>query len=99
MMRIDTAFIGIGLIFLFLGMSFGGWMGASEDFQFADAHAHWNLLGFVVPTLYGLIHRSYPELRRSRLAWPQFIGHFIGVLIFVPGLFVVTITGSPILVI
>ena len=67
-MRIDVCFIGLGLVFLIAGISFGGWIGASSHFEFADAHAHLNLLGFVVPTLYGLIYRSYPDLMRSRLA-------------------------------
>lgn len=94
-MRIDVVFIGIGLVILFLGMAFGMWMGAREAFQYADAHAHLNLLGFVVPTLYGLLHRAYPGLARSQWAWPQCIVHFLGVLIFVPGIVIVTETHNP----
>jgi hypothetical protein len=98
-MAIHVVFIGTGLIFLLCGMAFGMWMGATEHFQFADAHAHWNLLGFVVPTIYGLVHRAYPNLARSRLAWPQCIAHFVGVLIFVAGLVVFMRTGSTAVVI
>jgi hypothetical protein len=98
-MRIDVTFIGGGLIFLICGMAFGMWMGAHEDFQFSDAHAHLNLLGFVVTTLYGLIHRAYPSLARSRLAWPQCIAHFVGVLIFVPGIVAITLVSNQIVVI
>lgn len=98
-MRIDVVFISIGIVILFLGMAFGMWMGAREAFQYADAHAHLNLLGFVVPTLYGLIHRVYPDLARSRLAWPQCIAHFLGVLIFVPGILIVDQTRNPAVVI
>jgi hypothetical protein len=91
-MRIDVVFIGVGLVLLLCGMTFGMWMGANETFQYADAHAHLNLLGFVLPTLYGLLHRSYPGLARSRLAWPQLIAHFfLGVLIFVPGIVIATV--------
>ncbi|HEV2551031.1 MAG TPA: hypothetical protein VGU20_27215 [Stellaceae bacterium] len=98
-MRIDVTFISFGLVFLICGIAFGMWMGARGDFQFADAHAHLNLLGFVVPTIYGLIHRAYPSLALSRLAWPQCIAHFVGVLIFVPGIVVVTLTGNQLIVI
>lgn len=98
-MRIDVTFIGGGLVFLIGGVAFGMWMGAHEDFQLADAHAHWNLLGFVVSTFYGLIHRAYPNLARSRLAWPQCVAHFVGVLIFVPGIVVVTLTNNQLIVI
>ena len=94
-MRIDVVFIGTSLVFLVAGIVFGGWIGAASQFQYADAHAHLNLLGFVVPTLYGLIYRCYPDLARSPLARPQYVAHFVGVLIFVPGLIVVTLTGSP----
>jgi len=98
-MRIDVTFISFGLVFLICGMVFGMWMGATQDFQFADAHAHLNLLGFVVPTIYGLIHRAYPSLALSRLAWPQCITHFVGVLIFVPGILIDTLTGNKLAVI
>jgi hypothetical protein len=98
-MRIDLAFIGTSLIFLIAGMIFGIWMGAIENFQFASIHAHLNLLGFVIPTLYGLIYRAYPTLARSRLAWPQYIAHFVGLLIFIPGFVLVILTGNPTVVI
>jgi hypothetical protein len=94
-MRIDVVFIGLGFVLLLCGMTFGMWMGAREQFQYADAHAHLNLLGFVLPTLYGLIHRCYPNLARSRLAWPQCVGHFLGVLILAPGIVMATQTGNP----
>jgi hypothetical protein len=98
-MRIDVTFIGLGLVFLICGMAFGMWMGAREALQYGDAHGHLNLLGFVVPTIYGLLHRGYPDLARSRLAWPQCIAHFLGVLIFVPGIVIVTVTGNQAVVI
>jgi len=94
-MRVDVAFIGTGLVLLIAGVLFGGWIGAGSHYQFADAHAHLNLLGFVIPAIYGLIYRSYAELAGSRLRWPHYLAHFAGVLIFVPGLVVVTLTGSP----
>jgi hypothetical protein len=84
-MRISQAFIGLGLLFLIVGMGFGIWMGIRQDFQFADAHAHWNLLGFVTSTLYGLVHRTHPAMAKSRLAWPQFWLHIVGALSVGPG--------------
>jgi hypothetical protein len=98
-MRIDLVFISLGFLALIIGMAFGMWMGAREDFQYMDAHAHLNLLGFVIPTLYGLLHRVYPNLAKSRLAWPQCVAHFIGVLIFVPGVMIVIRTGNPAVVV
>lgn len=98
-MRIDLTFIGGGLLFLVCGMAFGMWMGARENFQLADAHAHLNLLGFVLSTLYGLIHRAYTGLASSRLAWPQCVAHFVGVILFIPGIAVSTLMNNQFLVI
>ena len=95
-MRVHVVFIGLGLIFLVVGMVFGVWMGITKHFQFLDAHAHWNLVGFVTSTLYGLIHRAYPKLAASKLTWPQCIVHVLGVLIFAPGIILVVTTGQEI---
>ncbi|HEY3890195.1 MAG TPA: hypothetical protein VGL73_16585 [Caulobacteraceae bacterium] len=86
-MRVHVVFIGLGLTFLVVGMGFGIWMGVTQSFQYADVHAHWNLVGFVTSTLYGLIHRAYPRLATSKLTWVQCITHVCGVLIFAPGIF------------
>jgi len=91
-MRVHVVFIGLGLIFLVVGMGFGIWMGINQNFQYVDAHAHWNLVGFVTSTLYGLIHRAYPKLATSKLTWVQCITHVAGVLIFAPGIILVVAT-------
>ena len=98
-MRVHVVFIGLGLIFLVVGMGFGIWMGITQNFQFNDAHAHWNLVGFATSTLYGLIHRAYPRLATSRLTWVQCITHVIGVLIFAPGIILVVTTRNEVAVI
>jgi len=85
-MKVHVVFMGIGLIFLVIGMLFGMWMGMENDFRFGAAHAHWNLVGFVTSSIYGLTHRAYPKLAESRLTWIQCITHVIGVLIFAPGI-------------
>jgi hypothetical protein len=92
-MRISQLFIVLGLTCLLVGMSFGFWMAANENFEFADAHAHWNLLGFVTSTLYGLVHRAYPRLAESKLAWPQFALHAVGALSTGPGVIMAIATG------
>ncbi|HEY1880660.1 MAG TPA: hypothetical protein VGG68_12075, partial [Caulobacteraceae bacterium] len=75
------------------------WMGIKQDFQDVDAHVHWNLLGFAASTLYGLIHKTHPAMARSRLAWPQFWLHVLGVVVFVAGIFVVLASKQEALVI
>lgn len=85
MRKIDDTYILIGLIWLVLGMAYGIWMGITQQFNFANSHAHLNLVGFAVSVLFGLIHRAYPTLRASRLAWPQFIAYEIGAVMLVGG--------------
>jgi hypothetical protein len=85
-MRVHVVFIGLGLIFLVIGMAFGMWMGMTNNLQYAAAHAHWNVVGFATSTLYGLTHRAYPKLAESKLTWVQCIIHVVGVLIFAPGI-------------
>ena len=98
-MRVHVVFIGLGLFFLVIGMVFGVWMGITKNFQYLDAHAHWNLVGFVTSTLYGLIHRAYPRLATSRLTWAQCAVHVAGILIFAPGIILVVTTKQEIAVI
>lgn len=92
-MRISQLFIVLGLTCLLVGMVFGFWMAANQNFQFADAHAHWNLLGFVTSTLYGLVHRAFPRLADSKLAWPQFALHAVGALATGPGVMIAISSG------
>jgi hypothetical protein len=70
-MRYDLVLIGAGLACLAVGVCFGLYMGIQQDFTLAPAHAHLNLVGWVTLTAYGLIHRAYPALGRSRLALAQ----------------------------
>ena len=91
-MKVHVVFIGLGLIFLVIGMLFGMWMGINQDFQYAAAHAHWNLVGFATSAIYGLTHRAYPKLAESRLTWIQCALHVVGVLIFAPGIVIAVAT-------
>jgi hypothetical protein len=70
-MRYDVSFICAGLLALLIGEGVGIWTGIGQDFTFAPAHAHLNLVGWVTLCLYGLAHRAYPELAGSRLAAAQ----------------------------
>ena len=79
-MRYDFVFIGVGVLCLLGGEALGIWMGANENFALAPVHAHTNLIGWVTLSLYGLAHRAYPTLARSRLAMPQAVLAIVGAL-------------------
>jgi hypothetical protein len=85
MTRLDRSYILVGFAWVIAGMVFGIWLGASDHLNYANSHAHINLLGFVTSLLFGLLHATYPALRQSALATWQFLIYEIGVALLVIG--------------
>jgi hypothetical protein len=83
----DRLYILTGFLWLIAGMIFGIYLGITDQLQFANSHAHANLLGFVISVLFGLIYRAWPVLMTSSLALPQFALFEIGSLVLVAGKF------------
>lgn len=84
-MQIGRYYILAGFAWVIAGMIFGAWLGASDHLNYANSHAHANLLGFVASILFGLMHISMPGLSRSRLAVWQFAVYELGALVLVAG--------------
>ncbi len=78
-----TRFLKIAVIYLVLGVIFGIWMGITQQFQFAPAHAHLNLLGWASLALMGVIYRLFPAAARTKLAHWHFWLYNIGAAGFV----------------
>lgn len=95
MRRVDDAYIACGLVWLVFGMAFGIWMGVAMQLNFSNSHAHANLLGFVSSILFGLILRTYPAMRQSRLALPQFLIYQLGAVLLVIGKMQIDAGGAP----
>ena len=72
MANIDRAFVGIGLLWLVLGMFLGLHMGATADNTYLQVHTVMLLGGFVVLTFYGAIYRLWPAMKDGALAKAQF---------------------------
>jgi hypothetical protein len=79
-------FVGIGTIFVLAGMFWGIQMSITQDFTLAPAHAHNNLIGFVVLTVYGFYYRLVPAAADKMLARVHFWESLVAVVIFVPGI-------------
>jgi len=75
MKNIDRLFVLTGLLFLLVGMAFGLKMSATMDFTLHGLHAHLNLLGFVLMTLFGLCYRSWPKMQEGKLATIHYFLH------------------------
>jgi hypothetical protein len=61
-------FLRTGMLFLLCGITLGLYMGIKEDFTFAPAHAHLNLVGGVWMFLIGLFYNAHPHLSRKAIA-------------------------------
>ena len=55
---IDRLFLGSAIACALVGLSVGLVMGMTQNFAFASAHAHLNLVGWVSLALFGLAYRS-----------------------------------------
>jgi peptidoglycan/LPS O-acetylase OafA/YrhL len=94
-MNLDRVYVRTGLIWLVLGMVYGIYLGITDQLNLANSHAHANLLGFVTSCLFGLLHRNWPDMRRGRLAVPQFWIYQVGVVLLIAGKVVVDMGGTP----
>ena len=86
-MNISRNFIVIGMIYVLIGMLLGAHMAASGNHAAGGAHAHINLIGFVMMVLFGLCYRVFPDLADSGLARLHFWLHQAGALVFLISLY------------
>ena len=86
-MNIARNYLIIGSLYLLIGILLGMYMGGKQDFTLGPVHAHINLLGFTLMTLFGLGYRVMPQLAGNRLALAHFWLHQIGGLVLLAGLF------------
>ena len=93
MPRISLWFFAVAPIYVLIGMGFGIFMGASQDFTLAPAHAHLNLIGWVTMALYGTFYALAPEASK-RLAWATFWLNNAGAALMFPSLAMVLSFGE-----
>ena len=96
-MKLDRIYILAGFAWLTFGMIFGIYLGITDQLQFANSHAHANLLGFVISVIFGLLLRNWPSLLNSRLAKPQFLIYQLGTVVLVAGKFDIDNGGNGVL--
>lgn len=86
-MNISRSFMVMGAVYLVVGILFGMYMGGSGDHSLAPVHAHINLLGFTLMTVFGIGYRLVPGLAEGSLPKVHFWLHQVGVLLLMLGLF------------
>ena len=83
----DRPYLLCGLAYGLLGMGLGIYMAASQNHGQLVTHAHLLLVGFLLSILYAVIHRLWLDSPNRIVALIQFIGHHVGTLMMVTGLF------------
>jgi len=86
MKNLPTLFFATGAVFVLIGMMWGIQMSITEDHTLAPAHAHLNLIGFVVMSLYGTFYALSPTAGKSRLAAFHYGLATLAVIVMVPGI-------------
>jgi hypothetical protein len=93
MPRVSLWFFTVAPIYVLVGMGFGMFMGATNNFTLAPAHAHLNLIGWVTMALYGTFYALAREASQ-KLAWTVFRLNNVAVSIMFPSLSLVLIQGE-----
>ncbi|MDP3195139.1 hypothetical protein [Tabrizicola sp.] len=86
-MNISRGFLVMGAVYLVVGIVLGSYMGGSGDHSLAPVHAHINLLGFTLMTVFGIGYRFVPALADGALPRVHFWLHQVGALGLLVGLF------------
>jgi cbb3-type cytochrome oxidase subunit 1 len=92
MKTLPTLFFATGGLFALCGMIWGIQMSISHDHTLAPAHAHLNLIGFVLMSVFGTFYALSPRAGDRRLAKLHFCLATLSVVVMVPGI-VMAITG------
>jgi hypothetical protein len=96
---ISSLLLRVSTVLLLCGLVFGIYMGMHEDFTLAPAHAHLNLIGFVLMFLVGLYYRIVPAAGTGALATTQATLHIVGAIVLPIGVALVLTGGNGIVVI
>jgi hypothetical protein len=84
MPRVSLAFFTTAALCGLIGMGWGTFMGATQNFVLAPAHAHLNLLGWVTLSLMGTFYALAGDRAPKRLAWANWLVSTLGVALMAP---------------
>lgn len=85
-MTVSTWFFRFGVLAVLCGMGLGMWMGEAQNFTLAPVHAHLNLVGFVLPFIFGFFYRGFPAVAGGLSAKVHLGLSILGVLLMIPSL-------------
>jgi hypothetical protein len=85
-MRASSISFLAAVLFVIVGMVWGLAMGISHDHSTFPAHAHLNLVGFVLLFLFGIFYHLHPVIDRSRIALLQVWVWILGTIVLTIGI-------------
>lgn len=85
-MNVSNWFFRFGVLAILVGVGIGIWMGKEQNFTLAPVHAHLNLVGFVLPFLFGFFYRAFPAVAGGVLSKLHLGLSILGVLTMIPSL-------------
>jgi hypothetical protein len=91
---ISSLLLRVSTVLLLCGLVLGIIMGIKEEFTLAPAHAHLNLIGFVLMFLVGLYYRIVPVAGAGALAQIQAGLHIAGAMVLPIGVALVMTGGT-----
>ncbi|WP_424927590.1 hypothetical protein [Amaricoccus tamworthensis] len=83
---IPTRFFATSAVFALIGMIWGIQMSISHNHTLSPAHAHLNLIGFVIMAVYGVYYALTPAAGASRAAGIHYWLTFAAVVVMTPGI-------------
>lgn len=83
----------VSVVLLLVGLALGMAMGMRQDFTLMPAHAHLNLVGFVLMFAAGLFYRAFPAAAETLAAKVHATLHIIGAFVFPLGIAAVVTWG------
>ena len=92
MIGLARKFMVLAVLSALAGMVWGIQMAISHDHALSPAHAHLNLLGWVMLALFAVYYHVVPDAAESRLARVHFAVALLSVVTIVPGI-VLALTG------
>ncbi|MEC9343026.1 MAG: hypothetical protein VYD64_04185 [Pseudomonadota bacterium] len=84
MRNLPFAFLAFGVLCVLVGMAYGIHMAAQQDYTTAPAHAHLNLLGFVLSAIFAFYYHLVPSAQ-GPTGWAHFVIHAVAVVLMFPG--------------
>jgi hypothetical protein len=82
----SVTWLRLSVVYFFVAVALGIWMGASGNHMLLPVHAHLNLLGWVSMAIFWMVGQSFPGTQDGPMARVQFWLYNLGVPVMLASL-------------